>query len=242
MTMEQGNINWNDVIKKEARGINNEDLGEVKEVGDTYVLVQKGLINKEKYYIPQNKIQGYDGSVLRFKISEEEMKSNYFQDSLPLELSAANIGHISEKEQGQVQKEKEKDESIYVPVVQERLTVSKRDVIYKEPTITKEPLIETKTVEVSLTREELIVERRPARQSNVSADEIKPPVTSKQEIRIPLKKEEAQVRKEPYIKEEVILKKIRISEKKTITEKLKGERILHANENNPENTDKEKTL
>ena len=52
MTMEQGNINWNDVIKKEARGINNEDLGEVKEVGDTYVLVQKGLINKEKYYIP----------------------------------------------------------------------------------------------------------------------------------------------------------------------------------------------
>jgi uncharacterized protein (TIGR02271 family) len=234
MTMEQRNINWNDVIKKEARGINNEDLGEVKEVGDTYVLVQKGLINKEKYYIPQNEIEGYDGSVLRFKISEEEVKSKYIQDSLPAELSTANIGDIDEKQQGQAQKEKEKDESIYVPVVQERLNISKRDVIYKEPAITKEPIIETKTVEVSLTREELIVERRAASEGNATADDIKPPVTSKQEIRIPLKREEAQVRKEPYVKEEVILKKIRISEKKTITEQVKGERILDASENDSE--------
>ena len=98
--------------------------------------------------------------MLRFKISEEEVKSKYIQDSLPAELSTANIGDIDEKQQGQAQKEKEKDESIYVPVVQERLNISKRDVIYKEPAITKEPIIETKTVEVSLTREELIVERR----------------------------------------------------------------------------------
>jgi uncharacterized protein (TIGR02271 family) len=237
MTMEQGNINWNDVIKKEARGINNEDLGEVKEVGDTYILVQKGLINKEKYYIPQNKIQGYDGSVLHFKISEEEMKTKYFQGSLPPELSAADIEDIGEKEEGQVQKENEQDESIHVQAVQERLNVSKGDVIYKEPAIIKEPLIETQTVEVSLNREELIVERRPASQSNVVADEIGAPVTSKQEIRIPLKKEEVQVRKEPYVKEEVILKKIRVSEKKTITEKVKGERILNTSESNRGNID-----
>ena len=237
MTMEQGNINWNDVIKKEARGINNEDLGEVKEVGDTYILVQKGLINKEKYYIPQNRIQGYDGSVLRFKISEEEMKNKYFQGSLSPELSAADIEDVREKEQGRAQKENENDESIHVQAVQERLNVSKRDVIYKEPAIIKEPLIETQTVEVPLNREELIVERRPARQSNVATDEISAPVTSKQEIRIPLKKEEVQVRKEPYIKEEVILKKVRVSEKKTITEKVKGERILNTSESNRENID-----
>jgi hypothetical protein len=59
MSREQG-IDWDDVIKKEARGINDEDLGEVHEVGDTYVLVQKGLINKEKYYIPQNEVESYD--------------------------------------------------------------------------------------------------------------------------------------------------------------------------------------
>ena len=35
------NINWNDVIKKEARGLNDEDFGEVQEVSNGYVFVQK---------------------------------------------------------------------------------------------------------------------------------------------------------------------------------------------------------
>ena len=35
------NIEWNDVLKKEARGIDDEDLGEVQEVQGNYVLVQK---------------------------------------------------------------------------------------------------------------------------------------------------------------------------------------------------------
>jgi hypothetical protein len=34
-------IDWSDVIKKEARGSNDEDLGEVQEVGDNYVLVER---------------------------------------------------------------------------------------------------------------------------------------------------------------------------------------------------------
>jgi hypothetical protein len=41
------NIDWSEVIKKEARGSGDEDLGEVQEVGPNYVLVKKGLINKE---------------------------------------------------------------------------------------------------------------------------------------------------------------------------------------------------
>jgi hypothetical protein len=38
-------INWDEVVKKEARGKNEEDLGEVQEIGDTYALVQKGLMH-----------------------------------------------------------------------------------------------------------------------------------------------------------------------------------------------------
>ena len=38
---ETPNVNWTSVIKKEARGQNGEDLGEVQNVGDTYVLVPK---------------------------------------------------------------------------------------------------------------------------------------------------------------------------------------------------------
>jgi uncharacterized protein (TIGR02271 family) len=212
MSREQ-DIDWDDVIKKEARGINDEDLGEVQEVGDTYVLVQKGLINKEKYYVPQNEVESYDGNILRFKLSEEEIKSKYSGDSPPLTRN-------TEKDDGE-----EESESTHVSLVEERLNISKRDVTYKEATLIKEPVTETKTVEVPITHEELVVERRPASKSTTSTSDLKPPVTSKEEIKIPLKKEEVEVKKEPYVKEEVVLKKKRVTETKTITEEVKSERL-----------------
>ena len=35
------NINWDDVIKKEARGLGDANLGEVQEVRDDYIIAQK---------------------------------------------------------------------------------------------------------------------------------------------------------------------------------------------------------
>lgn len=54
-------------------------------------------------------------------------------------------------------------------------------------------------------------------------DELKSPVTTKEEIKIPLKKEEIEVKKEPYVKEEIVIKKRRVAETKTITEEVKSE-------------------
>ena len=215
---EARNINWNEVIKKEARGKNDEDLGEVQEVGDTYILVQKGLINKEKFYIPQNEVESYDGDILRFRLSEEDIKSKYLQDSPPLLSSAHSTNGIEEN-----QAKQEESESSHVPLIEENLNISKREVTYKEATLIKEPVTEMKTVEVPVTHEELIVERRPPTEATTSQDELKSPVTTKEEIKIPLKKEEIEVRKEPYVKEEIVIKKRRVEETKTITEEVKSE-------------------
>lgn len=70
-------IDMTDTFKKEARGCNDEDMGEVQELKDGYILVQRGLINKEKFYVPQYEVESYDGSILRFRISEDEIKSKY---------------------------------------------------------------------------------------------------------------------------------------------------------------------
>ena len=70
-------IDWNQTIKKEARGINNEDFGEVQDIQGNYVLVQKGIINKEIYYIPKDRAESYDGNILKFRISEYELKTRY---------------------------------------------------------------------------------------------------------------------------------------------------------------------
>jgi uncharacterized protein (TIGR02271 family) len=227
MAGEQGSINWNEVIKKEARGKNDEDLGEVQKVGDTYVLVQKGLINKERFHIPQDEVESYDGDVLRFKLSEDEIRSKYLGDVDPLVSSTLdndNANYVEEENKVGV----EESESARFPLAEEKLDVSKREVTYKEATLIKEPITETKTVEVPLTYEELIVERRPPTEATTSQHQLKPPVNTREEIKIPLKREEVEVKKEPYVKEEVVLKKKRVTEKKTITEEVKGEKLVES--------------
>jgi len=121
------NIEWSDTIKKEARGSNDEDLGEVQEVTDGYVLVQRGMINKEKFYIPQDQVESYDGSVLRFTISEDEIKSKYMSDMPPPPSSftkptSSRIQRSEDnnKDFGQVEEGETK-----VPLSDEKLNVSK---------------------------------------------------------------------------------------------------------------------
>ena len=66
-------INWDDVIKKEARGLGDANLGEVQEVGDDYILTQKGVVHKRyKFYLPKNLVERFDGHNLWFKITDDE--------------------------------------------------------------------------------------------------------------------------------------------------------------------------
>jgi hypothetical protein len=73
------NIDWNDVIKKEAEGNNGFDLGEVQEVSNGLILTQRGVGNKEIFSIPQYKVESYDGKTLRFAISEEEALNKFMK-------------------------------------------------------------------------------------------------------------------------------------------------------------------
>ena len=65
--------NPEDIIKKEARGLGEDtDFGEVQEVGVEYIVTQKGILDKDKYYIPKNLVDR-DG-IVYFSITNEEAK------------------------------------------------------------------------------------------------------------------------------------------------------------------------
>jgi uncharacterized protein (TIGR02271 family) len=51
------------------------------------------------------------------------------------------------------------------------------------------------------------------------------PVESKNEIKIPLKREDIETTKQSYVKEEVIVTKKPVTETKTITEELTSEKL-----------------
>jgi hypothetical protein len=75
--MSNNNIDWNDVIKKEARGINDADLGEVQEIRQDNVITKAGVVDKEVYSIPKNLAERYNGHNLWFRVTKEDAENIY---------------------------------------------------------------------------------------------------------------------------------------------------------------------
>src|SRR5918994_1472197 len=228
------NIDWDDVIKKEARGNNDEDLGEVQEVTQDYVLVKKGVINKEKLYIPRDLAISFNGTILIFNITAEEAKNKFLRDSESVVSQSQVIGEGATIT----------DDLIIIPVMAERLDVSKK-AYSQEAKIIKESITDTKTTEVQLVHEELYIETRPISQEEEEVSTAKGYQTntsssSSVQSDIPTEEEEEEeeevatlflrvevpeVSKHPYLKEEIIVKKESITETKKISEQIRSERV-----------------
>ena len=212
MSKSNESIAWDDVIKKEARGaVDDSDFGEVQELGQNYVQTQKGMINKEKFYIPKSSVQGFDGSTLWFNASQDQLQG-WKRDSPPDD---------NEYSQYKTQ-ETPSDIETRIPLIEERLNVSK-NTSTSEATITKEPVTETKTVEVPVTHEELTIERRSPSESSKATTER--PVQSKTDTKVQLNKEDVQVTKDAYVKEEVVVKKKPVTETKTVSDTVTSEKV-----------------
>lgn len=62
--MNELNMNWNDVIKKEARGLDKANLGEVQGIEEGLIVTKRGLFEKHTYYFPQILVDRFDGQTL----------------------------------------------------------------------------------------------------------------------------------------------------------------------------------
>jgi uncharacterized protein (TIGR02271 family) len=197
------NIDWDLVVKKEARGTDDYDLGEVQEVTADNILTQKGIVEKKWFQIPKHLALGFDGNTLTLNVTEEQAKGMYVIDR-PTEENNQNEGY----------------ETI-VPLVEKRLEPVKTEVI-EEAKIIKKPVRETKQVEMNLTHEELVIERRPLVEPRPTDED---PVNSTTEIKIPLKREEVEINKQSYITEEIVAKKKPVTETRTISEEVTSEKL-----------------
>ena len=228
--MSSNDFPWKETIKKEARGIDDADFGEIQSVDPEYVKTQKGIIDKEFFSFPVNLVQDYDGNRVLFKVTEEEARNSYMlsqnvDDRDDFSDSEIETESITTNDHDSLSNTKEKEEEEVIPLMSEKLDVNKKELV-DETVITKKPVKETKTVEVQLIREEIeSIERRPP--SGVS--EAQNPIESPEEIKIPLKREEPEVTKKPYVKEEVVVKKKVVTDKKEITDDITSEELDTSN-------------
>ena len=209
-------LDWNEIIKKEARSLDDANLGKVQEINETSIIIEKGTKNKDKFYIPRSIPHAYNGSVILLDITEDEAKKQFMTDTSMPTPSTEESKALPSEENGET----------IIPLTEERLKVSKKETM-EEATLTKESVKETKTIEVQLTHEELIIEKRKPSSSrgNTTTEEEQKQIQSKTEITIPLKKEEVVVTKKPYVKEEIVIKKKQVTETKTVSEDLISEKV-----------------
>ena len=74
MTKDFKDYNPGDIIKKKARGLDDADFGEIQEISGEYIITQKGKVDKDKFYIPKNLLEGFDGHTVYLRVTEEEAK------------------------------------------------------------------------------------------------------------------------------------------------------------------------
>ena len=206
-------LDWDDIKKKQALGNDNIDLGEVKAVGKHYIMTQKGSLIRDTFYFPKYLVKDYNGQIVWFNVSEDQLE-NFKKEQPPVREDY--VKYRTESMSAGVE--------AVIPVVEERLKVSKTTVT-EEAIIVIEPVTEYKLIEVPIVREELKIVRRPV-PTGTMPTKIEAAGSDKEgEIRILLNREEVQVTKKSYVFEEVLIRKEKVTDKKTISETVTKERV-----------------
>lgn len=133
-------IKWDDIIKKEARGYEKgDDLGEVQEIGQEFVVTERGRLSKSRFYLPKTLVAGFDGDVLWFNITEDEAEDNFKKDNPPKMGEYSRYKSASVTEQPDVQSQEETDTlgnlQEYLPLIEKRqIDKVGTDASYAKPT------------------------------------------------------------------------------------------------------------
>src|SRR5215212_2617218 len=217
---------WDSVKGKNVKTVDYQHAGKVIAAVDNeeaIIISSEGPHTSYNYRVPKGSVQGLDGPDLLLSIARAELADYEISD---IENYAAQLKSIkTEKKDGE-------EEERIVPVIEEKLNISKK-VLTDEVTIIKEPVTETKTIEVSLMHEEIVIEKRPpaTAEDNTTTLENPPSKTTRTEIRIPLIHENAKIKKEPRVKEEIVIRKKPRTETKTVSDFVIREKVDTSNNN-----------
>ena len=234
-------IDWNKVMEKEAMGENGLDLGTIKQIEEDYIITEMGGLTKKRYKLPRSAVKSFNGVFLNFLLNES--------DASALMLKEDNINMNTDSSMQSVDSGVPEVEQETVPLIGEDLNVTKK-IIEDNVKISKEPLKETKTIQITLMHEEITAEKiaigndtntynstsnSVSSQTNIASsederiDDKEPAIYSKVELLIPVKREEPVITKRSFVKEEIVVKKKPVTETKTVSEEVVNEEMEYVN-------------
>jgi hypothetical protein len=239
------NINWADVIKKEARGkTDKDDLGKVQKVWDNHILTVKGILKKTYFYISKELVECFDGQILRFKVTEKEKDAKEVIINMPPTVEECQSSSSSTNSPlSQSSKNGQTDDHVIKDLEDSNAMVEKQSQI-------KETIAEKEIADVSLVFREIpfralpykhIVKPLPFRimpiltltlmplpLPNIIAREVEKSLITNTKVTIPLKHGETVAQliiENPSLIEEIIEKRESMAETKRIKDEILREII-----------------
>ena len=70
-------ILWEQLKGKKVKTNDGHGGGEIKEIAQNYIRLEKGIVNKDKSWVPKYLVDAYDGKVLWLVISNDDLGRGY---------------------------------------------------------------------------------------------------------------------------------------------------------------------
>ena len=206
-------MDWRNIEQgSDVFGADGKNVGVVSGVREGYIVIAKGFLFTSERYVPVEAISSVERNRVYLNVSKDEIDVRGW-DTVP------ETGRMSDaRREGTAETTVAGEGGERLQLREEELRARKQPVQTGEVQIRKDVVEEQRTIDVPVTREEAVVERRPVEPR--PADE---QIGEGESIRVPLRGEQVDVDKQPVVTEEVEVGKRPVQETERVTETVRRE-------------------
>jgi uncharacterized protein (TIGR02271 family) len=243
--MDRTSQEWTITEGTDVVGSDGEKVGEVVAVQDNYVVVEKGFFFPTDYYIPSSAITNFDGDKVYLNVTKDAALNQGWDteptgttDTYVDETVGTSTGTYADQTVGTTDVDRgdyaatdrtgytdtttvDDSDTINVPVREEELTATRRQVERGAVRIDKDVVEEERTLEVPVTEERVTVNRRTVdREATVDDTAFEGGA-----IEVPVRGEEVDVEKRARITEEVEIGKEAVQRTERVSDTVRREEV-----------------
>ncbi len=212
-----------------------DKIGDVAEVGPNYVLVQKGLLFPKDIYIPFSSVSRTNASDASLTVAaRKDDLDGLGWDAPPIDDGRTTSGitddasMTTDSDYGRTGSAygsattQATDDTVTVPLREERLQTERRQRDAGEVTVGKRVTEQQQEMDVPVTRDEVEITRRRVDRPAGADDTV---IDEGDTIRVPLRAEEVDVRKDARVVEEVEISKRPVTETRRVSDTVRREEV-----------------
>ncbi len=224
---------WTIQTGTDVVGSDGDKVGEVVAVHESYVVVEKGFFFPSDYYIPTSAVANYDGDKLYLNVTKDQALDQGW-DTEPTGAVAtgtntdATAGTDADTTASTVGRDADYEtrpatagDTINVPVQEEELTATRREVDRGSVRVEKYVVEEEQTLDVPVTEERVTVNRRTV-DREATADDT---AFEGGSIDVPVRGEEVDVQKRARVTEEVEISKEAVGRTEQVSDTVRREEV-----------------